>query len=226
LHLFVLSLTGGLLVLDTTAVLQILISQPLVSCTILGWMANDTAFGLHFGLLMQLLWVSQLPVGAARVPAGNLGSITGVLIALQLKPVFPEFQNFLILAGLLSALVLSYMGAHLNAVLNQLNVTIFNRVFSQIEKGNIGALGRMTAAALLVKLTLLSLLIYGFVETGVYLLQFINSEYLSSIDNYARYIEMAVIGAGIGLTLNLYKSRKGIAVCSAGLILGILIYII
>ena len=226
MHLFFLSLAGGLLVLDTTAVLQILISQPLVSCTILGWMANDTAFGLHFGLLMQLLWVSQLPVGAARVAAGNLGSITGVLIALQLKPLFPEYQNFLILAGLLSALIISYIGAHLNAALNQFNVTIFNRIFNQIEKGKISAIGRMTAAALAVKLALLTLLIYGFVIIGVYVLQFIKSGELASINTYARYIEMAVIGAGIGLTLNLYKSRKAAAVFIAGIILGILIFLI
>ncbi len=212
--------------LDTTAAMQILISQPLISCTILGWMSNDITFGLHFGLLMQLMWVSQLPVGAARIPAGNLGSITGVIIALQLKPIIPEYQNFLILTGLFSALILSYIGAHFNAMLNQCNVIIFNRVFDQIEKGNTGVLGRMTAAALILKLALLCLLIYFYVLTGTFLLKFLDSEALALIDKFARYIEMAVIGAGIGLTLNLYKSRKNIAVFSAGIILGILIFVI
>lgn len=226
MHLFTLSLVGGLLVLDSTAALQILISQPLISCTILGWMSNDTAFGLHFGLLMQLLWVSQLPVGAARIPAGNLGSITGVIIALQLKSLYPEYQNFLILTGLFSALILSYIGAHFNAVLNQCNVSIFNRAFNQIEKGKTGTLGRMTAAALVLKLALISLLIYGYVQAGIFLMQFIGSGLLDVIDKYARYIEMAVIGAGIGLTLNLYKSRKSIAVFTGGVILGIIFFLI
>ena len=212
--------------LDTTAALQILISQPLISCTILGWMSNDITFGLHFGLLMQLLWVSQLPVGAARIPAGNLGSITGVIIALQLKPIIPEYQHFLILTGLFSALILSFIGAHFNAMLNHCNVTIFNRAFKQIEKGNTGTLGRMTATALILKLALLCLLIYCYVLIGTFLLQLLGSEAHALIDKLARYVEMAVIGAGIGLTLNLYKSRKSIAIFAAGIILGIFIFVL
>ena len=85
MQIFALSLIGGLLVLDTTAALQILISQPLISCTFLGWLGGDIQLGLHFGLLVQLLWLSQLPVGAAKIPAGNLGSIVGVILSLQLK---------------------------------------------------------------------------------------------------------------------------------------------
>jgi len=96
LQILSLSLIGGLLVLDTTAALQILISQPLIACTILGWFGGNVQLGLHFGLLIQLLWLSQLPVGAAKIPAGNLGSIAGVILALQLSPIFPEYEKMII----------------------------------------------------------------------------------------------------------------------------------
>jgi mannose/fructose/N-acetylgalactosamine-specific phosphotransferase system component IIC len=187
-------------------------------------MSNDIVFGLHFGMLMQLLWISQLPVGAARIPAGNLGSITGVITALQLKPFFAEYQNFIILAGLLTAVFLSFAGAYFNAAMNQFNVAVFNRTFKQIERGNTGTLGRMTAAALLVKLAFLILIVYGFVSAAIYFLKLMDGGTVSLIDRYARFIEMAVIGAGIGLTLNLYKSSKTTAVFTAGIVLGILIF--
>lgn len=215
-----------MLVLDTTAALQILVSQPLISCTILGWLGGNVQLGLHFGLLVQLLWLSQLPVGAAKIPAGNLGSITGIILLLQLKTLFQGYQNLIILAAIICALFFSYLGAVLHARINNWNTFFFNNALKYLEKGKTGVLGLINVLALFFRFILVVVLIYG----GVLLCLFVLRMCIETIppvwNDYARYIEMAVIGAGIGFALELYRGKKKMLTLLAGFCIGLLFFLV
>jgi mannose/fructose/N-acetylgalactosamine-specific phosphotransferase system component IIC len=81
-HGLALSLVGALLALDYAMVGQFMISQPLVVGGIFGACLGDTATGLLVGALIQLMWISILPVGA-YVPADH--TVTGgITVALTL----------------------------------------------------------------------------------------------------------------------------------------------
>ena len=219
-----LSLIGGLLVLDTTAALQILISQPLIACTILGWFGGNVQLGLHFGLLIQLLWLSQLPVGAAKIPAGNLGSIAGVILALQLSPIFPEYEKMIILAAVICALLFSYLGAILQAKINNWNTFFFNSVLKFLEQGRAGALGVINVLALVFRFMLVAILLYGGVQVSFFLVKESFLVIPLEWDAYARYVEIAVVGAGIGSSLELYRGRKKMLTLLSGFSLGLLLF--
>jgi PTS system mannose-specific IIC component len=64
------SLIGGLLSLDSIAVFQGMLSQPIVAATLIGFLLDDTGTGLMIGMLFQLLWMSNVPAGAV-VPPDN-----------------------------------------------------------------------------------------------------------------------------------------------------------
>ena len=226
MQLLTLSLVGGLLALDTTAVLQILISQPLISCTILGWLSNEISFGLHVGLLLQLIWLSQLPVGAARIPAGNLGSITGVIMALHFKPVFPDYENVLILVAIIYAVSISYLGALLDARVRNWNSYFFKRAVGFVEQGKLSALGWINILALLFRFLVMSTLIFVGVQLGDFVFRLLIEETPADIDYYARFLEMAVIGSGIGMTLDLYRTRKSTFFLLTGVVIGLAFFFI
>jgi PTS system mannose-specific IIC component len=54
--------------LDRTALLQVLISRPLVAGPLVGWLLGVPENGLLIGALTELLWLGRLPVGAAIPP--------------------------------------------------------------------------------------------------------------------------------------------------------------
>jgi PTS system mannose-specific IIC component len=61
---------GGLLGLDRTALGQFMISEPIVAAPLMGWFLGDTAAGVVIGVVLEMLWVLDLPVGTF-VPADS-----------------------------------------------------------------------------------------------------------------------------------------------------------
>jgi mannose/fructose/N-acetylgalactosamine-specific phosphotransferase system component IIC len=56
---------GALLSLDRTAWGQLMISRPVVLAPIIGLLCGNAAVGLLVGVLIELLWINELPVGSA-----------------------------------------------------------------------------------------------------------------------------------------------------------------
>lgn len=69
---------GGALGLDTTAALQLMLSEPLVAGTLAGLTLGDPALGLALGAALQLVWSGALPVGAAPFPDSGPAAVGGV----------------------------------------------------------------------------------------------------------------------------------------------------
>ena len=73
----VLGLTIGALVslicgLDRVAILQIMISRPIVAAPLTALLLGDPLIGLQIGVMVELLWLARLPVGAAAVSYTHL----------------------------------------------------------------------------------------------------------------------------------------------------------
>lgn len=64
------ALAGGVIGLDRTAAGQFLISQPIVAGPLTGWMLGDTTAGLIIGVVLELIWVMDIPIGTF-VPADS-----------------------------------------------------------------------------------------------------------------------------------------------------------
>jgi mannose/fructose/N-acetylgalactosamine-specific phosphotransferase system component IIC len=76
----ILLIAGGAAAADTTAFLQTMLHQPLVIGTLLGAALGLPIEGAYLGALLQLLWIADLPIGAAVFPdkgpvaAGTIGA--------------------------------------------------------------------------------------------------------------------------------------------------------
>lgn len=61
---------SGLIGLDRTAAGQFMVSQPIVAAPLMGWLLGDAQAGLVIGVVLELIWVLDLPVGTF-VPADS-----------------------------------------------------------------------------------------------------------------------------------------------------------
>ncbi len=99
-----LGLLGGFLALDATGLGQIMVSRPLVSGTVAGWILGDPAAGLAVGAALELLLLPEVPFGGGGVPEGWLGGVAGAAAAVLLPGTFAG-RGTAVLFGLVWALV-------------------------------------------------------------------------------------------------------------------------
>lgn len=82
--LLLLALVGTWSALDGTAVGQFLISRPLVAATLAGWVLGDPQAGLLVGMLMEGVYVGDVPAGGARFPEPGPAAVGATLAFVRL----------------------------------------------------------------------------------------------------------------------------------------------
>jgi len=75
------SLLGGLLGLDATAVGQFMVSRPLVAGAITGWALGNPVLGVAVGGMLELYLLVSFPTGGARFPEGSTATVVAVAAA-------------------------------------------------------------------------------------------------------------------------------------------------
>lgn len=80
---------GGIAALDATPLAQTLLSQPLVTAAVLGWLWGDLDLAMQVGVVLQILAASTLPVGARTPEDYAAGGVIGTGVALTLASPLP-----------------------------------------------------------------------------------------------------------------------------------------
>ncbi len=125
------SLWGGVVALDTTAVLQIMVSRPMVACSVIGLILGNFQLGFTIGILLELLYISELPVGGANFAESNVGSAAAAAIAILTVRQFPDRVNIVIAGALLLAAVISWCGGNLVRYMRQINGRVYDNVLKK-----------------------------------------------------------------------------------------------
>lgn len=216
------SLVGSLIVLDTTVAFQFLISQPLIACTILGWFLGDAYLGMQIGMYLQLLWLSNMPVGASIVPEGNFASIVITALVVRYSQSNPNFYTVLIVA-ILYGVFISYIGGQLTKVNRKSNSYLLKKVTNDIRKGNIHPLSYINFVSLILHFAgmfvaiLIALNIGDFIYSGIDIIPI-------SWENYFKYTSFVVLGIGAGLIIPVFSERYSKNILIAGIIIGFMMF--
>lgn len=203
-----LCMIGALISLDTVAVFQILISQPIVACTLIGWLSNDPMTGIYIGLMMQLIWISTLPVGAVTFPDGNLGAIVASIIATNTVDIIPEYKSLVILFSIIFGLLMSFIGAHALNTVRTGNVYILNRLLDSVEALKLNQVGKAIGWSLAVNFVILFILTLVSALIGISIVEAVFTLNIDSWIHYTRYAQIVILGSGAGLTFTLVKGYK------------------
>ena len=203
-----LCLIGALISLDTVAIFQILISQPIVACTLIGWLSNDPMTGIHIGLLMQLIWISTLPVGAVTFPDGNLGAIVAAIIAVNTVGIIPEYKSLVILFSIVFGLLMSFIGAHALNTVRTGNVYILNRLLDNVEALKLNQVWKAISWSLAVNFAILFIITLISTLIGISIIEAVFTFNLDLWVHFTRYAEIVIFGSGAGLTFTLVKGYR------------------
>lgn len=138
----VLSLTLGALVslicgLDRVAILQIMISRPIVAAPLVALVLGEPMVGLQIGVMVELLWLARLPVGAAVPPDDTQVAIASSVLAIILGQMLNASGIELLLLCLLIAIPLGKFGQYFDRYARQYNVRLIKQVDSALDRGSL-----------------------------------------------------------------------------------------
>jgi mannose/fructose/N-acetylgalactosamine-specific phosphotransferase system component IIC len=216
-HNLLIALIGSLLALDTTVAFQFLISQPLFSCTLIGYLSGNPMVGLQVGFYLQLIWLSSLPVGAAILPEGN----TAAIVIAALVTGFYNGDNFysLLVIGLFYGLLISYFGGELVVLYRKTNTFILHKAITFAGKGETKYLSYINLFALSYHFFLMFILIIAALTIGDFLFGYL-SQLPSAWEVFFKYGAIGLLGTGVGLVLPFYKSKIPRFILLAGFVIG------
>lgn len=146
--LLVTSIVGGLLHLDRTAALQLLISRPLVSATVTGLVLGDVRTGLMIGMVLELLWLGTQPFGTALPPDDTVVAVAAPAGAILAGRLLGVTDASLLGLSVLVSLPLSEAGRLLDSAARKINGVFADRARKAAKKGDIRGVGRQNIAGL------------------------------------------------------------------------------
>ena len=222
-EILLVSLWGGIVALDTTAALQVMISRPLIACTIAGLILGNAPVAFLFGLLMELVYICELPVGAAAFSEGNVGAVISAALAVLILRETGRLSVVLAIS-LIIAIGLSFAGGVLVKKMRSLNVSIYDHL---IETKSISI--RNVAAAQYSGLLLAFGLGFGLTLISIFLLYYPVSKLIAYIpvhfDPIFKPVGGALLGAGCAFLLNMvFKNNKHKWLIIIGLLTGVLLF--
>lgn len=204
---YLISLLIGFLGLDTTIAFQVLISQPIFACSILGWLLGDIAMGIEIGIMMQLLWLNIIPAGASVFPEGNVASMVTCVIAIQFAHLGIPNIVFTVAFGI--GIVVSYAGAWLTVMDRKLNGYFLNLTLQAAEKASFKKIMLLDIASILVYLSMMSVLAYIALFSGGAIIPALDEHSSIALEEKLKLIKPAVWGIGIAMTAPLiYQAVK------------------
>ncbi|MHB8707302.1 MAG: PTS sugar transporter subunit IIC [Desulfuromonadales bacterium] len=175
-----------LLGLDRVAVLQCMISRPLVAAPLTGWLLGVPLAGLQVGVLLELLWLGRLPVGVVIPPDDTQVAIGATALALTLERLLGLHGMSAVILCVLVAIPLGKIGQYADTRARQTNDRLAQKALAaaaagdarRIERlhlcglGNFALAGLFTCAGIVMGGTLLlyplaPLLIGAVNETGL-----------------------------------------------------------
>ena len=141
-------LLGGLAALDATPVAQTMLSQPLVTATLLGLVWGDWRVALEVGVVLQLLAASTMPIGGRAPEDYAAGGVVGAGVALAAAAQHPFLmvQEAAALAGVLAGLATALLGVPLTRWQRRRNEGVARWCEAAVRGGDEGAVGRAQGA--------------------------------------------------------------------------------
>ena len=142
---------GGVAALDATPVAQTLLSQPLVTATLLGWIWGDMSLALEVGIVLQILAASTLPVGARTPEDYATGGVvgTGLALALAAQLPFEQVREACALVGVMAGLVTATVAVPVLKWQRRRNEGLARWTEEELRAGRTRALGQAQWSAVL-----------------------------------------------------------------------------
>ncbi|MBC7186305.1 MAG: PTS sugar transporter subunit IIC [Calditrichaeota bacterium] len=214
-------LIGGVVASDTTAAFQVLISHPLVACTLAGLVLHDLQLGLTVGILLELPWLAEVPVGGVRINEGNVGALVSASVAIWLSRAINR-PEVLLCAAIAWGVVVAFVGGSVVTGCRRANVALLHRADAAAARGDAAGVAACHVAAVVLSFVAGAVLTAVGTVMGVWLLSRVVAMVPLSWEGAFGFTRAILIGAGVGAVSMLLLSRRNLWAAAAGLGVGLL----
>lgn len=207
--------------LDRTAMLQAMISRPLVVAPLVGMLLGCPAGGVQIGLMCELLWLGRLPVGAAIPPDDTqvaVGATT--LFALQ-SGLTGESTLPLAVLCLLVAIPLGKAGQMFDRLARERNGRMQQRWDDCLKRGEVHLLERLHLQGLL-HFGLASLATFLLIVlVGGVLVKMLVPPLLPHLVPVAAWVRLSMVAVGVAAIIGSLNVGRTMTLFSASFVTGL-----
>lgn len=163
------SLAGGILCLDRIA-LQTMVSRPVVSGPLTGWLLNDPYTGFLYGALIELLWIDRSPIGKYVPPNDTMAAVVVTAAAVMAGNHLGQCTRELSIFALLCLLPVGYLGQQLDTWIAQSNAILAKKAVRFVDSADVRGIERQHYLALMKSFVLSTVFIFAAILLGEFAL--------------------------------------------------------
>ncbi len=205
--IFVTAFFGGIIAIDTAAAWQIMISQPIVSCTIIGLIFGQPEIGILVGILLELPWLINIPSGGAHGSEGNLGAVVAAALSSYLFSRNINTDNIIIIFSIIYCMGISRIGSLLVDLLRKVNLNLAHDADHAVENANFGKITRLNLTGIFY-MFIMGFLLTGFgFGLGIFLLKPLINFIHSDFDRAFEMAKYGILGLGFGTAATLFLTK-------------------
>jgi mannose/fructose/N-acetylgalactosamine-specific phosphotransferase system component IIC len=207
-----LSLTGGLLAIDDRAGWQSLLARPVFAAAFVGLVTGEMAVALPVGLILELVWLSILPMRGSRRPDQLLGAITGAgSVCLVAKLTGDPRVALLASVGVLLGLIAGEVGGYVsNRLFRSLNQMLSGASFAAVSgrRATVGKLAWMHAASIGYILIAESIAVFAFLSLGFNIAEWLTARVGGLLADGAIVWSSLVTAIGAAAVMRMYWRQQ------------------
>jgi len=107
--ILVAAIFGGIIALEKSSV-GMLLSEPVIICLAAGCALGNFETGLLIGMLWQIIWMSDLPIGAVKLPDGSTGALISAILYTKFAGMFPSLKDLILAVSIIAGGISAYLG--------------------------------------------------------------------------------------------------------------------
>jgi mannose/fructose/N-acetylgalactosamine-specific phosphotransferase system component IIC len=208
LAIVVTGFVGGIIAIDTTAAWQIMISQPIVSCTIIGLIFGQPEIGILIGIILELPWLINIPSGGVHGSDGNLGAVVAAALSSYLLSRNINTDNIILITSIIYSLGISRIGGFLIDLLRSANLNLAHNADLAAENADLEGITRLNLTGIFY------MFVMGFILTGtgfglgIFILKPIINFIHSDFDRAFELAKYGILGLGFGVVASLFLTKE------------------
>jgi len=224
-EVLIIAIIAGLVSIDTASGWQVMISQPVVSCPILGLIFGYPELGLLMGILLELPWLINIPMGGVHGSEGNLGAIVAASLGIYLKSHQANTDNIIVIISIMYSLVVSRVGIYLVDYVRKANLMLIHSADKAALLGDTKRISWLNSIGLFYSFLMGFFLVGIGFTLGVIVLKplaaFVHQEFNFAF-GLAKY---GLLGLGIGAVATLFITRETKWYAVVPFVTGVLIFV-
>jgi mannose/fructose/N-acetylgalactosamine-specific phosphotransferase system component IIC len=221
-NLLLFCLIGGVVSADTDTFLQSMISQPLIACAFVGLLFDNFTLGLSVGMLMQLPFLAEIPVGARNLSFGNLGAFVASGLAVFWEEKAVANGNLILAGAILWGIFISYVTSPFLKFRRNFNLILVHRADLAAKTGSISRISLYHYLGVVVAFIFGVAYCWVFFLLGEQALSYVLDKIPPQIESNLVYTKPVLFGAGIGAMIYSFVNKKSLGFAGLGMIAAVL----